>query len=87
MASRSASGLTENDELTLRAILRKAEAIMPGRAYLGGRERQALDDLVRDVRGRLDPLTAEALGERAAAVFAIVTETEWGKAALEGADA
>lgn len=87
MAPRQPNGLTENDELILRRILAKAEAITPGRAYLGGRERQALDELVRDVKGRLEPLTAEALSAQAAELFATVRETDWGKAALEGADA
>lgn len=77
------NGLSLSDEHALREILLKAECLEPCRAYLGGAERQKLDDLVRDTRLRLTPTAVSELTERADAFFGMLAgQFDWGKRAL-----
>ena len=78
------NGLTPADEKLLREILLKAECIAPCRSYLGGRERETLDALVRDTTVRLNPPSVAELTARADAYFGpLADQFDWGRKALQ----
>ena len=77
----SENGLTGKDEKALQAILRKAEAIVPGYAYLGAGERAQNDKLIADVRRRLEPDSVDELSERANQTFEPLASFEWAQRA------
>ena len=77
------NGLSLSDEHALRSILQNAESMQPCRAYMGGKERDELDALVRDVTLRLKPPSVSDLTERADAYFGtLANQFDWASVRL-----
>lgn len=80
-----ATGLTNSEDKALRLRLAKLTALEPGRAYLGGVERFALDDIKRALTARLEPTPVNDLLERADKYLGDLDQFEWARKAMSEA--